>query len=392
VITPLPRFRPNPKRSIYVQGIIDQAMIDKLTPEIISLLDQNRDPITVYIDSDGGNVIHMETILRLLNASDLDGAPPCWNVTVVTGRAASAAADLLASGDYAVAYPGSRILYHGVRVAQDVPLTTERTSLLVRYLRESNNIYATELARKVVDRFMFRFVSSKLDFDGIRKNKGNAEMTDLDCFLVLLQNELSESAKRVLMSAQMRFSRYDELLESLMKRKMKEGLTKSQVEAVQIKAIVDFEVRKNRPKKNWSFEGGGLDNLADDFFLLNEYLGNYRTGFFDKMCLDYGHFLIDQEDNEAIKNAPEDERDGLKIQKSQPFVLPVWSFFVALCHALQYGENNLSARDAVWFGLIDEVIGVDMPSRRLANEYNPYEEDKENVQADGAVADAAAGA
>src|SRR4029079_19705345 len=104
--------------------------IDKLTPQIISLLDENRDPITVYIDSDGGKVVLMETILRLLNASDLDSIPPCWNVTVVTGRAASAAADLLASGDYAVAYPGANILYHGVRLSQDVPLTTEWTSLL----------------------------------------------------------------------------------------------------------------------------------------------------------------------------------------------------------------------------------------------------------------------
>lgn len=400
VFVPNPRFRPNPNRAIFVQGVIDQKMIDRLTPEIISLLNNSREPITIYIDSDGGVVLFMETILRLLNASDQDGIEPCGTVTVVTGRAASAAADLLSSGDYAIAYPGASILYHGVRVSQSVPLTTERTSLLIQYLRESNNTYATGLARKVVDRFMFRFVSSEEDFEGIRKDREDPEMSDLDCFLALISDKLSESARRVLLSAQSRYKRYNELLDWLVKKRPKPGLTPAQVEANQLKAIVDFELRKNKHRKDWTFERGGLDNLADDFFLLSEYFGNYRSGFFNTMCLSYGHFMLNEKDNEEIRNAPKEERRELKIKKSAAFVLPVWSFFVALCHALQYGENELSARDAVWLGLIDEVIGAtDMPCRRIAGEYEPDEEDEQEEaspeqQATGAAAaaDAAAGA
>ena len=44
------------------------------------------------------------------------------------------------------------------------------------------------------------------------------------------------------------------------------------LEARSIKAIVDFEVKANRKKVDWSFSHGGFDSLADDFFILNEYL------------------------------------------------------------------------------------------------------------------------
>jgi hypothetical protein len=36
---------------------------------------------------------------------------------------------------------------------------------------------------------------------------------------------------------------------------------------------------------------------------------------------------------------------------------PLQAFFVAVCHALQEGENELTATDAYWLGLVDEVVG-----------------------------------
>lgn len=43
-----------------------------------------------------------------------------------------------------------------------------------------------------------------------------------------------------------------------------------------------------------------------------------------------------------------------------------WFFFIALCHALQVGENPLSATDALHLGLIDEVLGLqDVPTFRV---------------------------
>ena len=94
MIVPDPNFRPNPARAIFVLGLIDQPLIERLTPQIVTLCSQNREPITVYIDSRGGSVASAESILRLLQSTDQDGASPCRLITVVTGHAASAAADL----------------------------------------------------------------------------------------------------------------------------------------------------------------------------------------------------------------------------------------------------------------------------------------------------------
>ena len=91
MIIPDPDFRPNPNRAIYVQGLIDQQLVNRLTPKIISLQSQSRDPITIYIDSPGGLVAHMQALLNLLTASNQDFAAPCHLITVVTTQAASAA-------------------------------------------------------------------------------------------------------------------------------------------------------------------------------------------------------------------------------------------------------------------------------------------------------------
>jgi len=46
-------------------------------------------------------------------------------------------------------------------------------------------------------------------------------------------------------------------------------------------------------------------------------------------------------------------------------------FFGALCHALQEEENPMTALDAFWLGLIDEVIGEDLPTERKMFERRP---------------------
>jgi ATP-dependent protease ClpP protease subunit len=169
LIVPNPDYRPNPKRAIYVHGPIDDQLVYRLTPQIVTLQSENRSPITVYIDSPGGNIVNAQSLWRLLNASNQDLDPPCHIITVVTLRAASAAADLLSSGDYAIAFPQSTILYHGARTFQDIPLTVETTSLIESLLRTTKETYALELMRKNEFRFMFRFLSSKSQFDTIRQ-------------------------------------------------------------------------------------------------------------------------------------------------------------------------------------------------------------------------------
>jgi len=94
--------RENADRAIFLNDVIDQPLINSLTPQIVKLRKQGSDPITVYIDSPGGFPRMADTLAALLSAPDSDNNF-CPTVTVATGWVASAAADFLAHSEYATA-------------------------------------------------------------------------------------------------------------------------------------------------------------------------------------------------------------------------------------------------------------------------------------------------
>ena len=155
MIDPSPNYRPNPDRSIIIDGPFDEQLISRITPTILKL-QKKREPITVYILSSPGGPVHlMESVLRLLKAPDHE-SERCRIITVVTRQAGSAAAELLCSGDDVVGYPESIVHYHGGRVYEDVALTKERTNALAQWLRWTTDFDAWDLATKIEDRFLDR--------------------------------------------------------------------------------------------------------------------------------------------------------------------------------------------------------------------------------------------
>jgi hypothetical protein len=337
----------------------------------------------------------MESILRLLRLTDQDASQPCYIVTAVTTTAASAAADLLSSGDYAVAFPTSTILYHGLRRQESDALTVERTSMLANVLRRSNDIYAMDLARKIEDRFSFRFVSCQGDFNEIRAKSANP-MSDVDCFVEVVESRLSYQAKEVWQKVRHRHGRYAALFSSVLNRikRTPSSASAMRVEANVIKGIADFEVKRNKNNRSWSFRGDGIGQLADDFFLFNEYVTSYNDQRLINWCTSFGKYILPPEgvaELDAIAD-PEEQTKKL-LEKVRPLLQPLWSFFVALCHALQEGENELTATDAYWLGLIDEVIGEDdlVSIRRIA-EYRPDQPEKNEEEGQNASEEGTAGA
>jgi ATP-dependent protease ClpP protease subunit len=370
LIVPNPRFRPNPARAIYVSGEINEQMVQRLTPRIMLFQSQSRAPITVYIDSPGGQVATMTALWRLLNASNQDFEGACDIITVATSRAASVAADLLCAGDYALAFPQSTLLYHGARIFRDT-LTVETTSVLASLLRMTNEYQATELARKIESRFMFRFVVAKSQFAEIRAKDPAKPMTDTECFLAAISNNLSEQTKNLLETARQRQGRYAALMRAVQKAS-KAGKTTAQIEAGRIRAIVNFELASNKSDKDWTFRGGGLTRLNEDFFLLNEHLQSSQSERINKFCAQWGVFALNDQDREEVDKTPEPAKTEMLIQKVRPLLEPLLIFFSALCRVLQEGENELTARDAVWLGLIDEIIEVKgLQGRRAFGEFQP---------------------
>ena len=128
-------YRENFARSLFLTGKITQETAHALSPRIKELRAASGDPITLYIDSTGGSSAVAEGIRFLIKAPDQDGRR-CRIITVVIGTAASAAADLLALGDYAIAEPQADILYHGSRQAFEQLLTFEGATSVAAICRK----------------------------------------------------------------------------------------------------------------------------------------------------------------------------------------------------------------------------------------------------------------
>jgi ATP-dependent protease ClpP protease subunit len=371
MIYPDPKYRADPNRAVYVHGPIENELVHRLTPEILRLQHESRSPITVYIDSPGGSIASLQSLWDILTASDPDLAPPCRIITVVTSRAASAAADLLVWGDYAIAYPESRILYHGVTTPLPrPPLTIEDISSTASTLRAMNEDFAAELMDKLEIRLMFRFMEVKNEYARLRKGAVGKSMSVAQYFEAVVYNSLSEHAKGLFETAKGRQGRYEQLLAAIRKAHLHE--TNAETEASIIKAIVDFEVKSHENDPEWSFRTGGLATLNEDFFLLEERLSALEGNDFDSLCIDAAKLVLSRPEQNQIAKAPKHMKNQIKLQKIRPVLEPVWSFFAALCHALQEGENELTANDAFYLGLVDEIMGVQgyAPRRNLA-EFKP---------------------
>jgi len=193
---------------VYVQGKIDQALVNKLTPDIIRLQSQSRDPITVYIDSEGGRTFHADMLTRLLTASDQDNSRSCRIITVTTGLAASAAADLLCSGGYAIAHAGSVIFFHGVRRSGE-EITVAVASSIAHSLRRTNERYAIGLADKSIRRLGFRYAWLHGQFDAFRARVGKPQESDIACFVGLISERMSRGGLAVVNRALERNDRYE---------------------------------------------------------------------------------------------------------------------------------------------------------------------------------------
>jgi ATP-dependent protease ClpP protease subunit len=354
-------MRENSARSIFVTGEINQSMVDRLTPEIVKLRNESIDPVTVYIDSLGGSTFHARLILNLLTGPNQDGKRGRI-VTVVTGMAASSAADILAAGDYSIAYRHATIHYHGVRTSLG-DITHESASSLVEILKQSNEGYALELANRVKRRFFFVYTQLASEF---RKNEADcAQKSDVECLTEAMSNKLGAGAK-ILDLALTKLQRINSLLEAYgkhLEEHQQEFSRPADKEAFLLKFLVDWELKEN-DSTSWRFGPKGLTAIREDFVLLSDFEDGQHMRDLESEMKEWGQFLLDDKQRkEYEKLQGEDALEYLKAHKQESF-RAIWHFLVSVCRALQQGENRLPPTDAYWLGLVDEIPGSGLANLR----------------------------
>lgn len=342
-------YEPNPARSIWIRGELDEALEDRLRPQILELTSSSGEPITLYIDSDGGSAAVGQRILELLRAANQDGTS-CRLITVAVGKARSIAADIFSSGDFAIARPGALLLYHGTRILLPQAVTADFASLVVEGLKNSNSRFAASLFDKCAERFMFLLLGLRQEFDAHRASATDRVLEDVDCFQELLCQKSPPAAQKVLRRAADIWldcygvvTRFETEVERVRTRSETTDVEKLMLD---VSASFEFERKRNNPE--WSLRNGGLRNISDKFFFLDAYVHCTNGARFASLCERWAPLLFAKDEWERLSAEEQAE-------KFRAFFPPFWSFFVALTHALQQTENELTATDAFFLGLVDTL-------------------------------------
>jgi ATP-dependent protease ClpP protease subunit len=366
---PKPELRENPKRCVYITGTIDQALVDRLTPQITQLRFESSDPITAYIDSLGGSTVHARLLMDLLKAPTQDG-DTCKVVTVATGLAASAAADLLVFGNYALAYPHARVWFHGTRRTPGAPVTTELAASIAESLRRTNESFAVELATSTLSRFFFRYVYLKSDFEQIRKDLSKPDYSDAECMAHAIARKIVGGAN-LPVEALAKHGRTAEITDYLIQKSTNDKRTfkrRAQFEAQLLRWLIDFKLKEKAKDELWTFSNGGMSDLQHDFDMFLDYhTGKHMRNLKDQV-LSWGPFCLDDQEQQAYGQLPTPDKDKWLIAQKEQTVKALWQLLVSICRSLQEGEHVLGAEDAFWLGLIDEVSGKQLPNIRMVIE------------------------
>lgn len=371
-------FRENPNRAVFVTGEIDEKLIHRLTPELCRLRAANSEPITAYIDSRGGSTLAAEHLFALCKTPTQEGAISRL-ITVATTRAASAAADLLALGDYAIAYPHAIVHFHGTRLSSD-EITRESAQDLAASLREANEEFALRLAKRVFGRMAFHYTLLKSEFPTLRetaiREKWDTTMaSDLECFACAIHSRLSRGPRSPRKLPQEAYTLHETLAD--MSAYVLDKLGESDpdkpfvaTEAEILRHLLDYELAQE--KSDWSLVDGGIDILADDFRNLADFIFGKHKQALQEHIEGFGVLFLNPAQTARLQKEREGGKNSAKWIEAvvRPIIKPLWYFVVALCRLLQHGENPPTATDAYWLGLVDEVVGQKLPSLRLVAE-NP---------------------
>jgi len=370
-------YRENPERAIHVLALINADLLARLTPQITTLRAAGGTPITVYIDSPGGSTFYADALVTLLRAPDHDGRRSHLT-TVVTHRAASAAADLLISGDYAIAFPDALVHYHGTRSTAD-GVTVEGAHQIAGHLQSANERFALRLARRIISRLLFLLTvhRSEIDLDP----QGTDLSSPVAVFVSLLARKLREldpSYARIVEEARAMQLETNALVLGVSAKVSADqsdtpDTTPAETQARLVKALLDYELARPARPSHWSLLNGGFEELRQHFLQLADFLVGEHNQHRERLVRDYGTFMLSKDELTEYRTLSSNTEAATKWldEKAGPRMAEFWYFVLCLCRRLQRGENPFDAIASYWLGMVDEVLGSGLPCSRQIFETRP---------------------
>jgi ATP-dependent protease ClpP protease subunit len=363
-----PKYRPNHNRSVTISGVIDNTLVSRLLPEIVRLQSVSRDPITVYIESPGGDTECARLLLEALRASNQDRSEPCRLITVALGEASSAASDILMAGDYALAYPYSNILCHGTRIRPSSSFTKDQAASYARYMAGQDEGFALTLARNCIDRFMFRISRVWRIIEDLDATSPGL-FGDAD---VPAASSISREFRRFLQDN--RFTR-ETILEQLDIAGQNAHRVFAFVGDLHLSSAVDRKEAIRTAILNDALARASSEtefsSLESSYRLLCDFFEKHHRDMIQTLMGRWRVDLFGQRDYQKAASINDEERPKWIMERISGRCFSLWFLFVFFCRQLQTGDFPMTATEAYWLGLIDEVIGLDLASPRILVENAP---------------------
>jgi ATP-dependent protease ClpP protease subunit len=349
-------YRINPARAIYILGEFADELLKRTVPAIIELRFENREPISVVINSHGGDATCLEAMAAALKSPDADGNIHRIVASVV-GVAASAGAILLTLGDYSVATPTSVIYFHGIRLSE-YEVTTESAAQVAASLSRQNRTIASAMTQTMVARVMHRYTRLKDEVKSLcDANKKKIPLAK--AFIACVERRTTNAADRVLNKAIHRLGRIRIISQSIARVKFKPGESEKSQDAKVLKIVIDYHVRQHK-NDEWELNSFGTNQVVADFLLVREFYSGELRGLLDKTKEVWGpEFLADDKlvEYNTLKGGDPNKLKEFIDGEVSSIVEDFWYLTVSIARALLEGENQLTAKDAYWIGAIDEITG-----------------------------------
>lgn len=240
--------------------------------------------------------------------------------------------------------------------------------------------YSIELARNCIGRFMFRISTYWRKLDNLYKGDqglfGDPEslasgrfaqnlIEILKCGFVRkdILDQLDIAGRNA--SEVVSFANASDLINSL---KQRDELSRK--EAIRAAILNDLCAR--------TLSDSVLTSLETRYRLLADFFEDHHNEMIEKLR---GRWLDDLFSDPlrdpffsrtaGIKFSSDRERWGWDLQQVESICLSIWFLFVFFCRQLQTNDFEMTATEAYWLGLIDEVIGLDLESPRRLVENAP---------------------
>lgn len=383
-------------RSLLIDSPIDDELIRRVTPKILTLRQESNEPITIGIDSPGGSLASLDVLLGLLTGPNQDGKMGKI-ITVATHRAYSAAANFLAFGTYAVALAHSQVLYHDVRYGGMENVTPEKARVAAKSLQDMNDMFALRLASKVIQRLIWIYIDLRSDFKDIQKafpepyklysaiadayapEVDGYQSFDLSNFATALWANLSPQNDTLIRSVMKRLQRWI-LLTNITKT-----VSTYRQKGSRIPGLLDgprhlYKRFDGSPEHFQSSEEGlkliislivaeistvktervnftlVLDRAAREYSILDSMNDPKHVRNATDLMLNNPHIFFEDKHASDIDHMSEVEKTEI-YAKAAPYATLLWLFCVLLCRELFEGEHVLKPQDAQLLGLVDEVSG-----------------------------------